>query len=80
MSKLGQDLIASVNEAIAIAKGEATLARAFTANKIGVAKTPLDAAVARLASQVDRLDPASEDEALAWIETVSIFDTRDGSG
>jgi len=80
MRKFGQDLIASVNEAIAIAKGEGKPARVFPPKEIDVAKAPLDAAVARLASQVDRLDPASEDEALAWIETVSIFDTRDGSG
>ena len=52
MTKLGQDLIASVNEAIAIAKGQAKPARVLTAEEIDVAK----AAVARLASQVDRLD------------------------
>lgn len=29
---------------------------------------------ARIAAQVARLDPASEADALAWIEAVSIFD------
>jgi putative transcriptional regulator len=37
MSKFGQDLIASVNEAIAIAKGEAKPARVFTPEEIDVA-------------------------------------------
>ncbi len=37
MSKFGQELIASVNEAIAIAKGEAKPARIFTPEEIDVA-------------------------------------------
>jgi hypothetical protein len=31
----------------------------------------------RIAAQVARLDPRSEDEAMGWIEAVSEFDARD---
>lgn len=34
----------------------------------------LDATRRRIAAQVARLDPAAEDDAMRWIETVSEFD------